>query len=53
VPKFLKDREIAEMIGCSRSTVWRMVDQARLPQPVRLGGMTRWRADEVLVALQE
>jgi excisionase family DNA binding protein len=45
--RLLKDREVAELLGCSRANIWRMLDDGRLPKPLRLGGMTRWRASAI------
>ena len=41
----------AELIGVSRSSFWNRVHDGTLPQPIRLGGMTRWRRDEILAAI--
>jgi excisionase family DNA binding protein len=49
--KFLSDKQIAEALSVCRATVWRMTADGRLPQPVKIGGTTRWRADEVQEAL--
>lgn len=51
--RLLKDRQVAEIIGCSRTNVWRMVDDGRLPKPLRLGGMTRWRASTVMAVIEQ
>ena len=45
--RLIPDREVAEMIGGSRATVWRRVADKTLPAPVKLGGMTRWVLAEV------
>jgi predicted DNA-binding transcriptional regulator AlpA len=36
------------MLGVSPATVWRRVHDGTLPQPIRLGGATRWVRDELL-----
>lgn len=43
----IRDRELAALLGCSRALVWRLNSAGRIPQPVRVGGLTRWRVDEV------
>ena len=40
----LSDVEVAALMSVSRNTVWRWADRlADFPQPVRIGGATRWR----------
>ena len=34
--------QVADIIGCGQSTVWRLLSKGQLPQPKRIGGMTRW-----------
>lgn len=45
--KLLKDSEVADMLGCSKCTVWRRAADGRIPSPVKLGGLTRWRAADI------
>ena len=40
---------VAELLNCSRRHVYRLSDANRMPQPVRLGQLVRWRR----TALQE
>ena len=44
---FLKDTEVAALLGISKSSVWRLTANGTLPQPVRIGGMTRWKRAEI------
>ena len=47
VGPMLAAREVAELLGCSPSTVYRMVRRGEFPVPVlRSGGMTRWTSDQ-------
>ena len=39
--------EVAEMLNVSERTLWRLLSAGKLPQPVRIGRNTRWRAAEV------
>lgn len=39
----IPDKEAAAMLSIGRSTFWREVAAGRLPQPVKIGGVTRWR----------
>lgn len=44
-------RDTAAAFGCSVATVWRRVSDGTLPQPVKLGGMTRWSEAEIQSAI--
>ena len=46
-------RAVASLLGASRSTVWRRVADGSLPQPCRIGGMTRWSRAEIEAAITE
>ena len=44
----LSDVEVAALMSVSRNTVWRLADRlADFPQPVRIGGATRWRKSDL------
>ena len=38
---------VGKLLGLSASTVWRLHAAARMPRPIKLGGSTRFRADEI------
>lgn len=41
------DRELATHYSVSRATIWRWVNEGKLPKPVKLSaGVTRWRWSE-------
>ncbi len=42
----ISDVELAEILGCSRTTVWRRVADGTLPKPVKLGGLSRFVLSE-------
>jgi predicted DNA-binding transcriptional regulator AlpA len=44
----LSAQETATMLGMSVATVWRRTSDGTLPQPVRIGGVTRWVRDELV-----
>ena len=47
VGPMLAAREVAELLGCSPSTVYRMVRRGEFPEPASgSGGMTRWTSDQ-------
>ena len=35
---------VAEMLGCSARHVYRLSDAGRMPRPVKLGSLVRWKA---------
>lgn len=39
--------EFAGMLNVSTRTLWRLLSKGELPEPIRIGGSTRWRLDEV------
>ena len=36
--RFIKTRQVLEMLGVSRTTLWRMVQNGSFPQPVQITG---------------
>ena len=43
----LNVKEVAEMLGLSERTVYRLSDTGNMPQPVKLGAAVRWRRQEL------
>ena len=44
----LRLRDICQMVGLSRSTIYKRLAENRFPEPVRLGERTvRWSAEEI------
>ena len=41
------DREAAKLLGCSRTTVWRRVKDGTIPNPLRIGGLSRWKLSDI------
>ena len=53
-PRILaSDKTVAKMIDGSRATVWRRVKDHTLPQPIKVGGLTRWVVSEVREAIEK
>ena len=48
----LSDNTAAGMLGMSRATFWRRVKDGTFPQPIRIGGVTRWRHDKLMEAIE-
>jgi excisionase family DNA binding protein len=48
----LRDREACKLLGCSRATLWRRVQDGTLPAPIKIGHMSRFVASEILEAIE-
>lgn len=46
-PQLLDVREVAKQLSISTRQVYSLVARGVLPSPVRIGGSTRWRFDEI------
>jgi excisionase family DNA binding protein len=44
---WVRDGDVAVMLGVHRSTVWRWLDAGLIPAPRRVGGRTLWSREEV------
>ena len=50
--RYLRFADVQKLLGVSRSTVMRMVQQGRLPKPLKVGErFVAWRSDEVEMSL--
>lgn len=43
----IRDEDVAKMLGCGKSTVWRWAAEGVIPKPVKIGGLSRWLASEI------
>ena len=39
--------DVADMLGCSSRHVYRLSDSGRMPRPIKLGALVRWRRAEL------
>ncbi len=46
-PALLSADEVARLLTCSVRTVRRLADAGRMPRPVRLGRLVRWRREGI------
>lgn len=53
IPKLIRDTDVAAMLACSRSTVWRRVADGTLPGPLKFGRISRWRTEDVTQAIRD
>jgi excisionase family DNA binding protein len=47
VAELLDVASVAELCGCSSRTVRRLSDAGKMPRPVKLGSLVRWRRSEL------
>ncbi|MEO1405664.1 MAG: helix-turn-helix domain-containing protein [Pseudomonadota bacterium] len=45
--RLISVREAAAVLGCGTSSVWRHAADGKIPQPIRIGGLTRWSEAEL------
>lgn len=46
-PALISATELAELLQVSTRTLWRLRSAGKLIKPIKIGGSTRWRLDEV------
>jgi predicted DNA-binding transcriptional regulator AlpA len=46
-PVMITARQLAVLLQVSTRQVWRMLSAGRVPTPIRVGGIVRWRMAEV------
>jgi predicted DNA-binding transcriptional regulator AlpA len=51
-PVLLDVKAVAALLQSSTATVWRRANDQTLPQPIRIGGMTRWARDEIYAVIE-
>ena len=47
----LTKEDLAEFLSCSIATLYRRVKSGELPEPVKIGGLIRWRSSDIRDAL--
>jgi excisionase family DNA binding protein len=45
--------KVAEILGISKRTLWRLLSAGKLPEPIRLGSVVRWNKDELQDWIEE
>ena len=46
--ELLDVKDVAALLNCGARTVYRQSDAGRIPRPVKLGALVRWRRAELL-----
>lgn len=46
-PLLLNDKQVAELLGCHRNTVWNRVRKNLMPVPIKWEGKTVWRRRDI------
>lgn len=46
-PQLIEATEVAKMLGISPRTIWRLKDAGKVPNPISIGSMVRWRRGEI------
>jgi predicted DNA-binding transcriptional regulator AlpA len=49
----LSDKQVGKMLGISSRTVWRRSAAHEIPAPIKVGGLTMWRRDEIQAMIDE
>ena len=53
VPRLLRAKQFAERLSISRSYLWRLVKQGKLPAPIKLGPKTTvWKSADVIKVIE-
>lgn len=53
LPPLCRVRQLLTVLPIGRSTVFKWVEEGRFPAPIKLGGCTVWRREDVLAWLAE
>jgi excisionase family DNA binding protein len=46
-PLTLDAIEVAQLLGVSKRTVYRLLDEGQIPKPIKLRNATRWRRSDI------
>lgn len=47
LPLLIKAAEVARILNVSERTLWRLKSAKKIPEPVRLGGIVRWKRTDI------
>jgi excisionase family DNA binding protein len=46
-PQLLDVKAVAAQLGCSTRHAYRLADAGKMPRPIKLGALVKWRRDEI------
>ena len=52
-PELLDVKAVAALLGCSCRHIYRLSDAGRMPRPLKVGALVRWRRADVLSWIDE
>ena len=44
--------EVAQLLGISKRTIYRLLDAGQIPKPIKLGNATRWRRSDIVLFVE-
>lgn len=50
--RLLSVKDTARALGCSVATVWRRSADGTIPEPIKIGGTTRWPHSEIMALIE-
>jgi len=53
LPAMLAVDDVAGLLACSARHVYRLADMGRMPRPVKLGALVRWRRASIMAWIAE
>jgi prophage regulatory protein len=51
--KFLTIKEVTEIVGFKRSTIYKFINKGKFPKQIKIGKASRWRLSDIQKWLQE
>jgi excisionase family DNA binding protein len=51
--KFLTDDHVMDFFGVSKRTLQKLVAEGKIPSPVKIGGLNRWRNSDLQKFISE
>ena len=45
--RLLSVRDVAELVGCHKNTIWNWSRIGIIPKPLAFGNLTRWKLSEI------
>lgn len=51
--RLIRDAEGSALLSCSKATFWRLVAKGAIPQPIKIGGMSRWKVSDLQAFIEQ